>query len=86
MEYLRDENTVSEIKISLERLTDQMHKRSVNLKTQQQNLSKLKQREEKGLKMYCDIYNICRSKIYAIISQRMGGVKWKYTLEKFEVA
>ena len=34
--------------------------------------------------MYCDIHRItCRSKIYAMIAQRMGGVKWKYTPEQF---
>ena len=34
--------------------------------------------------MYCDIHRItCRRKIYAMIAQRMGGVKWKYTAEQF---
>lgn len=34
-------------------------------------------------KRYCDIYNISKTKTYATIAQRMGGIKWKYTVEKF---
>ena len=34
--------------------------------------------------MRCDMHvETCRSKIYATIAQRMGGIKWKYVAAQF---